>query len=140
MIFFLAAPVIEIVNQTLFVIQKWPKEYHGYANKYLKIFLLLYILRTQKKLNPPSKLILNLSFKEVLPLKQKTTLSPDSDIYTRHYPQNSEGGPHLEQFSLFWIDNLKRTWKCVEMIYSQHDNERLFNTKGRFWNSLLNQN
>ena len=79
--FFLAAPVIEIVNQTLFVIQKWPKEYHGYANKYLKIFLLLYILRTQKKLNPASKLILNLSFKEVLPLKQKTTLSPDSDIY-----------------------------------------------------------
>ena len=83
--FFLAAPVIEIVNQTLFVIQKWPKEYHGYANKYLKVFLLLYILRTQKKLNPASKLILNLSFKEVLPLKQKTT-SPDSDIYTRHYP------------------------------------------------------
>ena len=74
------------MNQTLFAIQKWPKEWHGYANKYLKVFLLLYILRTQKKLNPAPKLILNFSFKEVLPLKQKMTLSPGSDIYTRHYP------------------------------------------------------
>ena len=83
---FLAAPVIEIVNQILFVIQKWPKEWHGYANKYLKIFLLLYILRKQKKLNSASRLSLNLSFKDVLLLKQKTTLSPGFDIHTRYYP------------------------------------------------------
>ena len=45
-----------------------------------------YFEKTKKKLNPASKLSLNLSFKDVLQLKQKTTLSPDSDIYTRHYP------------------------------------------------------
>ena len=61
-------------------------KWHGYAKKYLKIFLLRYILRKQKKLNPTSKLSLNLSFKDVLRLKQKTTLSPDFNIYTRHYP------------------------------------------------------
>ena len=71
-VIFLAAAVIEIVNQILFVIQRSPKEWHGYANKYLKIFLLLYILRKQKKLNPASKLSLHLSFKDVLRLKQKT--------------------------------------------------------------------
>ena len=47
---FLAAPEIKIVNQIVFVIQKWPKEWHGYAKNYLKIFLLLYILRKQKKI------------------------------------------------------------------------------------------
>ena len=85
-VIFLAAPEIKIVNQILFVIQKWPKEWHGYAKKCLTIFLLLYILRKQKKLNPPSKLSLNWSFKDVLRLKQKTTLFPDSYIYTRLYP------------------------------------------------------
>ena len=81
-VIFSAAPEIKIVKQIVFVIQKWPKEWHGYAKNYLKIFLLLYILRKQKKLKPTSKLSLNLSFKNVLRLKQKTTLFPDSDIYT----------------------------------------------------------
>ena len=49
-VIFLAAPEIKIVNQIVFVIQKWPKEWHGYAKNYLKIFLLLYILRKQKKI------------------------------------------------------------------------------------------
>ena len=40
------------MNQILFVIQRWPKEWYGYANKYLKIFILLYILRKQKKNKP----------------------------------------------------------------------------------------
>ena len=42
----------------------------------------LYFEKTKKKLKPTSKLSLNLSFKKVLRLKQKTTLFPDSDIYT----------------------------------------------------------
>ena len=32
-VIFLAAPEIEILNQILFVIKKWPKEWHGNAKK-----------------------------------------------------------------------------------------------------------
>ena len=46
----------------------------------------LYFEKTKKKLNPASKLSMNLSLQYDLRLKQKTTLSPDFDIYTRHYP------------------------------------------------------
>ena len=42
----------------------------------------LYFEKKKKKLNPASKLSLNSNFKDVLRLKQKTTLLPDSDIYT----------------------------------------------------------
>ena len=47
--------------------------------------LTLHFEKTKKKLNPASKLSLNLSFKDVLRLKQETTFFPDSDIYTQHY-------------------------------------------------------
>ena len=49
-VIFSAGPEIKIVKQIVFVIQKWSKEWHGYAQNYLKIFLLLYILRKQKKI------------------------------------------------------------------------------------------
>ena len=49
--------------------------------KHLEVFLLLDILRKQKKLKVLSKGSLNFSGKDVLRLKQKTTLFPDSDIY-----------------------------------------------------------
>ena len=46
----------------------------------------LYLEKTKKKLKVLSKGSLNFSGKDVLRLKQKTTLFPDSDIYTRYYP------------------------------------------------------
>ena len=44
----------------------------------------LYFEKTKKKLKPTSKISLHLSFKDVLRLKQKTTLFSDSDIYTQY--------------------------------------------------------
>ena len=46
----------------------------------------LYFEKTKKKLKLLSKASLNLSFNDVLRLKQKTISFPDSGIYTRYYP------------------------------------------------------
>ena len=46
-------------------------------------FSTLFLLKP-KKLKLTSKVSLNLSFKNVLRLKQKATLFPDSDIYTQY--------------------------------------------------------
>ena len=63
---------------------KWakngPKKSTATQKEYLEIFLLLCILRKQKK-KLLSEGSLNLSFKDVLWLKQKTTLFLDSHIY-----------------------------------------------------------
>ena len=44
----------------------------------------LYFEKAKKKLKLTSKLSLHLSLKDVLRLKQKTAVFPDSDIYTRY--------------------------------------------------------
>ena len=60
------------------------------------LYSTLYFEKTKKTLNPAYKLSLNFSFKDDIRMKQETTFFPDSDIYTRQYPQNFEGGPHLK--------------------------------------------
>ena len=57
-----------------------------------KSFFYFAFLENRKKATLLSQGSLNFSLKDVLRLKQKTTLFPDSDIYTRYYPIRA---PHL---------------------------------------------
>ena len=82
MSFFLAAPEIKVANQIELVIQKWHKEWYGYAKNYSKSFLLLYILRKQKKLKASIQIKPEFELQKCFTAETKMTFFPDSDIYS----------------------------------------------------------
>ena len=65
--------------------QKSPKEEHGYVKTIFRNFSSTLYFEKTKKTKILFEGSLNLSFKDVLRLKQKTTLFPDSDIYIYIY-------------------------------------------------------
>ena len=79
---------------------------------------------TKKQLKPTFKLSLNLSAKNVLRLKQKRhyfliliyVLILSIELWRRS----------TLEIIQFFLDNLKLTWKCVEIVYFQHLTTRAF--------------
>ena len=85
----------------------------------------LYFEKTKKKLKPTFKLSLNLSFENVLRLKQK-----------RHYfliliyiPDIIKGDPHLKKFSFFLDRNIRGNvwkWYIFNISYKVIQHKRAF--------------